>query len=112
MAERRGFEPPISCYTYNGLANRRLRPLGHRSTRSKYTKPALIGFVACPARCVFIADIDVLSSLEATFCCANFHQHGACLARRPDHKSANDADQGAKSLNEQVTLFLDGVRSS
>src|ERR1051326_1900166 len=27
-----GFEPTIRCYTYNGLANRRLQPLGHPST--------------------------------------------------------------------------------
>jgi DNA repair protein RecO (recombination protein O) len=33
MAEWRGFEPPIRCYPYNGLANRRLRPLGHHSAR-------------------------------------------------------------------------------
>ncbi len=31
MAETRGFEPPIRCYPYNGLANRRLQPLGHVS---------------------------------------------------------------------------------
>lgn len=31
LAERGGFEPPIGCYTYNGLANRPLRPLGHLS---------------------------------------------------------------------------------
>ncbi len=30
-AERGGFEPPIECYPYNGLANRRLQPLGHLS---------------------------------------------------------------------------------
>ena len=36
MAERRGFEPPIRCYSYNGLANRRLRPLGHRSIPCPY----------------------------------------------------------------------------
>src|SRR5277367_2415963 len=27
-----GFEPTIGCYPYNGLANRRLQPLGHPST--------------------------------------------------------------------------------
>ena len=31
MAERGGFEPPIRFYPYNGLANRRLQPLGHLS---------------------------------------------------------------------------------
>ena len=31
LAERRGFEPLIRCYPYNGLANRRLQPLGHLS---------------------------------------------------------------------------------
>ncbi len=31
MAETRGFEPRIRCYPYNGLANRRLQPLGHVS---------------------------------------------------------------------------------
>ena len=31
MAERMGFEPTIDVATYNGLANRRLQPLGHLS---------------------------------------------------------------------------------
>ena len=31
-SEREGFEPSIQCYPYNGLANRRLQPLGHLST--------------------------------------------------------------------------------
>ena len=31
MAERGGFEPPVRFYPYNGLANRRLQPLGHLS---------------------------------------------------------------------------------
>ena len=30
---RGGFEPPVRFYPYNGLANRRFRPLSHR-TRS------------------------------------------------------------------------------
>ena len=29
--ERGGFEPPVRCDTYNGLANRRFRPLSHLS---------------------------------------------------------------------------------
>jgi hypothetical protein len=33
MAERGGFEPPIRFYSYNGLANRRFRPLSHLSQR-------------------------------------------------------------------------------
>ena len=33
MAERKGFEPSIDVTTYNGLANRRLQPLGHPSAR-------------------------------------------------------------------------------
>ena len=32
MAEREGFEPSRGCYPSNGLANRRLKPLGHLST--------------------------------------------------------------------------------
>ena len=32
LAEREGFEPSIRCNSYNGLANRRLQPLGHLST--------------------------------------------------------------------------------
>ena len=32
MAERGGFEPPIRFNPYNGLANRRFRPLSHLST--------------------------------------------------------------------------------
>ena len=31
MAERGGFEPPVGCYTYDGLANRYFRPLSHLS---------------------------------------------------------------------------------
>lgn len=31
VAERGGFEPPIRFYPYNGLANRRFRPLSHLS---------------------------------------------------------------------------------
>ena len=31
VAERMGFEPMIRCNPYNGLANRRLQPLGHLS---------------------------------------------------------------------------------
>ncbi len=31
MAERGGFEPPVRFYPYNGLANRRFRPLSHLS---------------------------------------------------------------------------------
>ena len=30
-SERQGFEPWIQYYPYNGLANRRLQPLGHLS---------------------------------------------------------------------------------
>ena len=33
LAETGGFEPPIRCDPYNGLANRRLQPLGHVSKR-------------------------------------------------------------------------------
>jgi hypothetical protein len=32
VAEGTGFEPAIRCNPYNGLANRRLQPLGHPST--------------------------------------------------------------------------------
>ena len=32
MAEGGGFEPPIPVSQYNGLANRRLQPLGHPSS--------------------------------------------------------------------------------
>ena len=31
VAEREGFEPSRGCYPSNGLANRRLKPLGHLS---------------------------------------------------------------------------------
>ena len=37
MAEREGFEPSIRCYSYNGLANRRLQPLGHHSIQDIVT---------------------------------------------------------------------------
>ena len=33
MAEGMGFEPTIGFNPYNGLANRRLQPLGHPSAR-------------------------------------------------------------------------------
>ena len=33
LAERGGFEPPIPFKGYTGLANQRLQPLGHLSTR-------------------------------------------------------------------------------
>ena len=29
--ERGGFEPPVQCYPYNDLANRRFKPLSHLS---------------------------------------------------------------------------------
>ncbi len=32
MAEGMGFEPTVRLSPYNGLANRRLQPLGHPST--------------------------------------------------------------------------------
>ena len=41
MAERGGFEPPIRFNPYNGLANRRLQPLGHLSTGFSETRPCL-----------------------------------------------------------------------
>ncbi len=44
MAERRGVEPPIQCYPYNGLANRRLRPLGHLSAM-KYFKELKVSII-------------------------------------------------------------------
>lgn len=33
MAEREGFEPSVLITQYDGLANRCLKPLGHRSIR-------------------------------------------------------------------------------
>src|ERR1039458_7366553 len=39
MAERGGFEPPIRFNPYNGLANRRLQPLGHLSTQNSSPLP-------------------------------------------------------------------------
>jgi hypothetical protein len=35
MAEREGFEPSKGYYSFNGLANRRLQPLGHLSRLDK-----------------------------------------------------------------------------
>ncbi len=37
MAERKGFEPLKGCYSFNGLANRRLQPLGHLSERPAFS---------------------------------------------------------------------------
>ncbi len=31
LAEEGGFEPPVECYPYDGLANRCFRPLSHPS---------------------------------------------------------------------------------
>ena len=39
LAEGMGFEPTIGCYTYNGLANRRLQPLGHPSAGRGHPAP-------------------------------------------------------------------------
>src|SRR3954469_6144430 len=41
LAERGGFEPPIRFYSYNGLANRRFRPLSHLSAQSRQTRQPL-----------------------------------------------------------------------
>ena len=38
MAERGGFEPPVQCYPYDGLANRSFRPLRHLSEISSLMK--------------------------------------------------------------------------
>jgi hypothetical protein len=43
MAETRGFEPPIGFNAYNGLANRRLQPLGHVSAKNIH-RPGLMAF--------------------------------------------------------------------
>ena len=37
LAERPGFEPGIGFDPYTGLANQRLRPLGHLSVPAIYT---------------------------------------------------------------------------
>ena len=43
MAERGGFEPPVQVLVpYNGLANRRLKPLGHLSVDRLYIPRRLI----------------------------------------------------------------------
>ena len=36
MAERGGFEPPVQCNPYNGLANRCFQPLSHLSKPHKF----------------------------------------------------------------------------
>src|SRR5690606_16608772 len=42
LAEGMGFEPTIGCYPYNGLANRRLQPLGHPSAGRGHPVPELV----------------------------------------------------------------------
>ena len=37
LAERGGFEPPVRFNPYNGLANRRIRPLCHLSNQLIYS---------------------------------------------------------------------------
>jgi hypothetical protein len=39
LAEGMGFEPTIQLSSYNGLANRRLQPLGHPSLEGSYFLP-------------------------------------------------------------------------
>ena len=46
LAERGGFEPPIRFYSYNGLANRRFRPLSHLSNRG-LPKACTLEAVSC-----------------------------------------------------------------
>ncbi len=41
MAEREGFEPSKGYYSFNGLANRRLQPLGHLSRLDKLSNTAI-----------------------------------------------------------------------
>jgi hypothetical protein len=36
MAEREGFEPSVLITQYDGLANRCLKPLGHRSIKNVF----------------------------------------------------------------------------
>jgi hypothetical protein len=43
MAEREGFEPSKGCYSFNGLANRRLQPLGHLSVYARLSGNQLKG---------------------------------------------------------------------
>src|SRR5262245_53283840 len=44
LAERGGFEPPVRFYSYNGLANRRFRPLSHLSRAGAAELSASPGF--------------------------------------------------------------------
>jgi hypothetical protein len=47
MAENGGFEPPIELSPYNGLANRRLQPLGQLSVSVAWARSMFL-FVASP----------------------------------------------------------------
>jgi hypothetical protein len=49
MAENGGFEPPIELSPYNGLANRRLQPLGQLSV---CVAEARGGYSSCPAEVI------------------------------------------------------------
>ena len=52
MAETEGFEPSIQAlHPYNGLANRRLQPLGHVST---------FRLLKASAECLFYAGLSTL----------------------------------------------------
>jgi hypothetical protein len=46
MAENGGFEPPIELSPYNGLANRRLQPLGQLSVFVAWARSMFLCFVA------------------------------------------------------------------
>lgn len=45
MAEGKGFEPSIRFNPYNGLANRRLQPLGHPSAKKSVSYTTFAGLL-------------------------------------------------------------------
>ncbi len=51
LAEEGGFEPPVECYPYDGLANRCFRPLSHPSVSLKVNFCVVTRSLTCrPAR--------------------------------------------------------------
>ena len=77
MAERGGFEPPIRFYPYNGLANRRLQPLGH------------------------------LSCLKNTEESANLVRDPESLLYTVSHKSLNDPERNRSSVKNKFEKVFD-----
>src|SRR2546421_5078784 len=82
VAERGGFEPPIQFNPYNGLANRRLQPLGHLS---------------CLVLSLFVLLLRGLNAEEYTAKC-HFPKTFAATLRNAAKNSLQACPQGPESV--------------